>query len=275
MTQWTPVTGQIDVRHDREVAIVTLDRPEKLNALTVEMRRELAAAIRAFGDGTGGRGIVLTGTGRAFTAGEDLSRTVEEARDGFDSVLELFHDITRALLTTKVPTIAAINGLAVGGGSEITLCCDARLGSPQAAFFLPENAIGLTISNASSYLLPRLLRGGAATRLVLDARRIEAQEALALGLLDEIVGAEALVSTAVDLALRWTTEPETTAAHLELLRPDMETIEAAFRRETAAGLRVWESGATARGIERFWAARDGGREPSPDKGGEGVRRDSA
>src|SRR5687767_6549231 len=113
MTQWTPVTGRIDVRHDRDVAIITLNRPEKLNALTVDMRRELAAAIRVFGDGTASRGIVLTGTGRAFSAGEDLSRTVDEAQAGFDSVVELFHDITRALLQTKVPTIAAINGVAV------------------------------------------------------------------------------------------------------------------------------------------------------------------
>ena len=271
MTQWTPVTGRIDVRHDRDVAIITLDRPEKLNALTVEMRRELAAAIRAFGHGTASRGIVLTGNGRAFSAGEDLSRTVDEAQDGFDSVVELFHDITRALLQTKVPTVAAINGVAVGGGSEVTLCCDARLGSPQAAFFLPENSIGLTISNASSYLLPRLLKGVAATRLVLDGRRIEAEEALALGLLDEIVDAEVLVSAAVDVVLRWTTEAETTAAHLELLRPDMETIEAAFRRETAAGRRVWESGATARGIERFWADHDGGRGPSTDNRTEGAQ----
>jgi enoyl-CoA hydratase/carnithine racemase len=270
MTQRSPATGRITVEHHRDVAVITLDRPEKLNALTVDMRRELAAAIRALGDGTNARGIVLTGAGRAFTAGEDLSRTVDEAQKGIDSVVELFHDITRALLTTKVPTIAAINGLAVGGGSEITLCCDVRIGSPQAVFFLPENGIGLTISNASSYLLPRLLKGGKATRLVLDARRIEAPEALELGLLDEIVEPEALVPAAVDLVLRWTGEAATTAAHLELLRPDMETVEAAFRRETAAAQRVWESGATARGIEQFWASRDGSRSSSTEHGAQEV-----
>lgn len=258
MREWTPVTGRIDVRHDRDVAVITLDRPEKLNALTVDMRRELAAAIRAFGDGTQGRGIVLTGAGRAFSAGEDLSHTVDEARNGIDSVIELFHDITRALLSTKVPTVAALNGLAVGGASEITLCCDARLGSAAAGYFMPENGLGLTISNASSHLLPRLLKGGAATRLVLDARRVEAQEALELGLLDEIVDAADLVNAAVELVLRWTSETNATAAHLSLLRPDLETIEEAFRRETAAARTVWETGATADGIARFWARRDGG-----------------
>ncbi len=243
----------VNVRLVRGVAVVALSRPDKLNALTVEARRRLADVIREHGTGATARGIVLTGEGRAFSAGEDLSAapgTYDEVRDAF----ETFHDITRAILATRVPVVAAVNGLAVGGASEITLCCDARIGTPATEYYQPENRRGLTISNASSLLLTRLVRNHA-IRMVLGSPRIGADEALRIGLLDELVERDELLDHAVDTVLAWTPETNTTALHLALLRPRPEEIEQAFAREDAAAKQAWDSGVLSAGITGFWSAK--------------------
>ncbi|AGM07316.1 AMP-binding protein [Amycolatopsis keratiniphila] len=245
--------GFLDVGVVRDVAVVTLRRPEKLNAMDVATRLRLASVIREFGTGERVRGIVLTGEGRAFSAGEDLlsaPSTEAEMREAFAS----FHDITRAILETRVPVIAAVNGIAVGGASEITLCCDARIGTSATEYFQPENGRGITISNASSVLLRRLV-GNHATRLILGSPRVPAGEALRIGLLDEIVEPAALIDRAVDTVIDWTPEGNTTALHLALLRPRAEDVEAAFTREDLAAAEAWASGVLRAGIEGFLSTR--------------------
>ncbi|TFV56587.1 AMP-dependent synthetase [Mycobacterium sp. PS03-16] len=247
-------TEHVLVEVVREVAVITLRRPDKLNALTVGMRRRLAALIREYGTGERARGIVLTGTGRAFSAGEDLSAaptSFGEMRVSFES----FHDVTRAVIETRVPVVAAVNGIAVGGASEITLCCDGRIGVPETVYYQPENSRGLTISNASSLLLPRIVRGHA-MRMILGSERIAADEALRIGLLDEVIEPTVLVDRAVDTIHAWTPEgANTTALHLELLRPTLDEIERAFAREDAAADEAWNSGALTAGVQGFWDAR--------------------
>lgn len=242
-------TGHVGVAVREDVAVITLQRPEKLNALTADMRRELASLLRQFGDGETARGIVLTGAGRAFCAGEDLAAAALLPPGGLAGEIELFHDITRAALTTRVPVVAAVNGIAVGGACEMILCFDARLGSPAAEFFLPENGLGLTISNAASVLLPRLV-GQRALRLVIEGPRIGAAEALAAGLLDEIVP-DGLTEAAVALVHRWTKPGSATAAHLELLRPPLALLEPAMAAETEAARQVDAAGLAQAGISRF------------------------
>ncbi|MGW5155503.1 enoyl-CoA hydratase/isomerase family protein [Nonomuraea wenchangensis] len=240
----------IEVTVRDEVAVITLARPDKLNALTAAMRADLAAAVREHG--RSGRGIVVTGTGRAFSAGEDLHEA--EGRSLVAEV-ELFHDMTRAVLETRVPVVAAVNGLAVGGAAEWTLCFDARIGVAAAEYFFPENHIGLSISNAASLLLPRLAGGGRALRLVLDSARLDAAAALASGLLDELVAPEALVDTAVARARRWSEPGAATAVHLALLRPPIAEVERAFAAETAAAEQVEASGIAQAGMARFIESR--------------------
>ncbi|MBB3037067.1 enoyl-CoA hydratase/isomerase family protein [Hoyosella altamirensis] len=237
-----------------DVAILTLNRPGKLNAMDVATRVLLAQTIRRFGTGDRVRGIVLTGTGRAFSAGEDLQTvpsTYEELREAFAT----FHDITRAILEAKVPVIAAVNGIAVGGASEITLCCDARIGNPAAEYYQPENHRGIIISNASSFLMGRLVRNHA-MRIILGSQRIGADEALRIGLLDEIAAPDELVNRAVEVVRQWNSDPRVTALHLSLLRPRPEDIEAAFAREDDAARQSWESGAFSEGIEGFWTSKN-------------------
>jgi enoyl-CoA hydratase/carnithine racemase len=254
MAAWSAESGHIEVSVSEAVAVVTLRRPDQLNALTAGMRRELAAILRRFGDGHSVRGIVVTGTGRAFSAGLDLKEAADLPPGGLIADVELFHDITRAALQTRVPVVAAVNGIAVGGACEMTLCFDARIGTPAAEWFLPENSIGLTISNASSVLLPRLT-GHRAMRLVLDSARISAHEALTAGLLDEIVAETSLVDTAIQLVRRWTQTGTATTEHLRLLRPSLAVIEQAFAAETEAARRADEAGLAQTGISRFLSRR--------------------
>jgi enoyl-CoA hydratase/carnithine racemase len=247
---WGESSGHVDVAVRQDVAVVTMRRPEKLNALTADMRRELAAILRHFGGGGTARGIVLTGAGRAFSSGEDLRAAAELAPGGLITEVELFHDITRAALQTRVPVVAAVNGIAVGGACEMTLCFDARIGTAAAEFFLPENNLGLPISNAASVLLPRLA-GHRALRLVMESARISADEALGLGLLDEIVEAAGLIDAAIATVHRWTRPGAVTAEHLALLRPPLAAVEQAFAAETDAARRADQTGVARAGISRF------------------------
>ena len=247
---WGAESGHIGVAVQEAVAVVTLRRPDKLNALTADACRELAAILRHFGGGDSVRGIVVTGTGRAFSAGLDLREAAELPPDSLTSHIELFHDITRAALETRVPVVAALNGIAVGGACEMTLCFDARIGTPAAEYFLPENTIGLTISNAASVLLPRLV-GHRAMRLVMESARINAHRALAIGMLDRLVEADVLVESAISIVHQWTPPGGATAAHLTLLRPPMAEIERAMAAETEATRATEADGLPRQGIDRF------------------------
>ncbi len=258
MPAWDIESGYIDVAVREDVAVVTFRRPQKLNALTGDMRRELAAILRHFGTGDSVRGIVLTGTGRAFSAGEDLTAAAELPEGGLVSEVELFHDITRAALETRVPLVAALNGIAVGGACEMTLCFDARIGTPAAEYFFPENNLGLTISNAASALLPQLA-GHKAMRLVMESARINAQDALSFGLLDEIVEETDLVETAIRMIHRWTRPGAATAAHLQLLRPPLAAIEQAIAVETEAARSAGQAGIAHAGISQFLSQRNNPR----------------
>jgi enoyl-CoA hydratase len=254
MAAWDAESGHIEVAVQNAVAVVTLRRPDRLNALTAGMRRELAAILRHFGQGGQVRGIVVTGTGRAFSAGLDLREAAGLPPGGLVADVELFHDLTRAALQTQVPVIGALNGIAVGGACEMTLCFDARIGTPAAEFFLPENSIGLTISNASSFLLPRLV-GRAAMRLVMESARIGARDGLALGLLDEIADPADLIPAAIGLVHRWTQPGAATQAHLRLLRPPLAAVEQAMAAETEAASGAEAAATAAAGISRFLSRR--------------------
>jgi enoyl-CoA hydratase len=248
---WRSRSGKIVVDHRGSIAILKFNRADKLNALSVPMLEDVASALNWLGGGDDASAIVVTGAGRAFSAGDDLPATESLSRVAFEQLLRAFQELTRAVLSSHVPVVAALNGIAVGGAAEFTLACDARVGYPGAAFLFPENDVGLTISNASTYLLPRLI-GSRALPLILDARRIEGTEAHQLGLIDHLVETkEEVVPKALAVAGRWVERGLATAFHLRMLRPPMDEVEAAIARENEIGAEAWESGAAERGITRF------------------------
>ena len=231
--------------------MVLFDRPDQLNALSLPMLEDVGSALRTLGASGASDGIVLTGAGRAFSAGDDLPATEHLERGDFDRLLELFQELTRAVLASEVPVVAALNGIAVGGAAELTLACDARIGHPGSDYLFPENNVGLTISNASTYLLPRLV-GSRALPLVLDGTRISGDRARELGLIDVFVDSVTdVLPTAVSLLARWTDRGLATRFHLRMLRPSLAEVEAAIARENAVGAEAWESGIAAAGIGRF------------------------
>jgi enoyl-CoA hydratase len=251
VSRWQSESQLVDVRWEGRVAVVLFDRPDQLNALSLPMLADVGSALRVLGTDEACVGIVLTGAGRAFSAGDDLPGTEHLDRSDFDRLIRLFQGLTRDVLASRVPVVAALNGIAVGGAAELTLACDARVGHPGSDYLFPENNVGLTISNASTYLLPRLV-GSRALPLILDGTRISGDRARELGLIDVFVESQdEVLPAAVSLLERWAERGLATRFHLRMLRPPMAEVEAAIALENEVAAEVWESGTAAVGIRRF------------------------
>lgn len=248
---WSASSGHVVLERDGDVAVIRIDRPAKLNALSIPMLEDLGDALRYTGTSDDFRAVVLTGTGRAFSAGDDLPATESLDEEDFEELLSSFQALTLDVLRSEVPVVVALNGIAVGGAAELTLACDARVGHPGSDYLFPENDVGLTISNASTYLLPRLI-GSRALPLILDVRRISGTEAHELGLFDYMVDdADAVLPKALEVVRRWLDRGLATAYHLRLLRPPLAEVEAAIARENLIGREAWRSGTALEGIRRF------------------------
>lgn len=247
--------GRIRVIVDGRVAEVHLNRPDQLNALTIEMLHALANSIRCLSKDEGIRALILTGRGRAFSAGDDLKESLALTTESFATLIDAFQEITRVIVTSPVPVIAAVNGIAVGGAAEITVACDLRIGGPNTEFFLPENGIGLTISNGSSVLIPALV-GKRAIGFVLMERRVGIEEAAAVGLVDHVVNdGEDVLEEARRVASRLSEDTTATHFHLQLLRPAIDLVEEALEKERQAAADAWEAGVVRAGLTRFWEER--------------------
>jgi 2-(1,2-epoxy-1,2-dihydrophenyl)acetyl-CoA isomerase len=191
---------------DGGVATVTIDRPEKRNALTYAMLSALAAAIREADGDPSVRAIVLTGVPGAFCAGIDLgelSATDPDRRSAGPggSGADGSPDRGLAILRCDTPVLAAVDGPAVGLGVELTLQCDLRLASPRARFAWNFVRVGLVPDTGlGSWLLPRVVGLGAAYELLLDGAPLDAERALALGYVSEVVEPDALLGRALERA---------------------------------------------------------------------------
>ncbi len=188
------------VKLDRqgEVLIVTLDRP-KANAIDVATSLELFQAFRTLDEDPGLRVGIITGTGRFFSAGWDLGAAkAGEAADadhgpgGFAGLTEYF--------SLSKPVIAAVGGLAVGGGFELALAADLIVASTAARFWLPEVQLGILPDSGGLLRLPKCLPARLAREMILTGRRLEANEAQTLGLVSRVTEPEQLLDTALELA---------------------------------------------------------------------------
>ena len=186
------------------VRILTLDRPERRNALSTELQADLVDQLLDCTESPDVRAVVLTGSGPAFCAGYDLKeiRELDERGERFRApmkrpVRSLFEVITE----TWVPTVAALNGAAVAGGFELALACDIRLAAPGIPMALPEAKIGMG-ANFGSVVLPRRLPSGLAMELLFTGDNIPSEDAERWGLVNRVVPAERLLDEALDLAER-------------------------------------------------------------------------
>ncbi len=185
------------------VVLVTLNRPEKLNALDLAMVQGLHAALDALElRGLEVRAVVLTGAGdKAFVAGADIAQLKE--RGAVEALAGINSRLFRRVECFPAPVIAAVKGWALGGGCELALACDLRVGGPKATFGQPEADLGILPAAGATQRLPRIVGLGRAKEIVLLGERIKAQEALAVGILNRLVETtEEVVPEALKMARR-------------------------------------------------------------------------
>ena len=195
------MTGLVRVEVAGRVATVTLDRPEALNAISTELALELAAAVEPLGVDPGVGAVVLTGAGeRAFCVGADLKQRAGFDDQGWFVQREAFRRGFAAVRRCPLPTVAAVAGFALGGGTELAISCDLVVAATDATFGLPEVRLGLVPAGGGTQLLVRRVGRSAARDLVLTGRRVTAAEALTLGLADRVVPAAEVLSAATALA---------------------------------------------------------------------------
>jgi enoyl-CoA hydratase len=191
----------LDIERDAAVAVVTLNRPKALNALNRQLLTELSAALAQLGAADDVRVVVLTGAGeRAFVAGADISELAALDAESARRFAEAGQALFRALETLGKPSIASVNGFALGGGCELAMACTLRIASDQARFGQPEVDLGTIPGFGGTQRLPRLVGRGRALALLLSGERIGAAEAERIGLVNRVVPAADLRAETMALA---------------------------------------------------------------------------
>ncbi|HSK85613.1 MAG TPA: enoyl-CoA hydratase-related protein [Rubrobacter sp.] len=190
----------VKVECDGGAAIVTIDRQDKMNALNAQVQEEITEAFASITLGEV-RAIVITGAGeKAFVAGADIGGMREMNPLEIREFGRIGTRMTEAIEDAPVPVIAAINGFALGGGSEIALACDIRIAAENARFGFPEVTIGIMPGAGGTQRLPRVVGSGVARELIFTGRIIDAKEAKEIGLVNRVVGEGEALEAATEVA---------------------------------------------------------------------------
>ena len=222
----------IQVKTEGRVGVITLDRPEALNALCDELTTELADALDKFGSDDGVGCVVLTGSKKAFAAGADIKELVSSDFVGL-YMNDPFEKTWEAVARSRKPIIAAVSGYALGGGCEIAMMCDFIIASKSAKFGQPEINLGVMPGAGGTQRLPRAVGKAKAMDLCLTGRMMDAEEAERAGLVSRVVPVDDLLSTAMEAA-------ETIASKsLPIAMMTKESINRSFEMGLTEGVR-WE-----------------------------------
>ena len=209
------MTPNVTLTREGAVATVTLNRPERRNALSDAMLTELGAAFGELRDDAGVRVVIVTGAPPVFSAGADAglksSMSAQERRQAFagrkSQFRRLFERANTVLEGLEQVTIAAVNGHAVGGGWGLTLACDFRIAAASAQFWIPEVDLGVPLGVASTTRFVRLVGPARAKEIILECRRYAAEEARAMGLLHRVVPDGELDKRVAELAATLLAKP--------------------------------------------------------------------
>ncbi len=221
----------LEIERRGDLAVLTLNRPESLNALSFSLIRDLRARLEEL-SGSDARALIVTGTGdRAFCAGADVAelagRSLQAQRRGTE-----FGQSTFAMLDSlPMPSVAVINGYAFGGGLELAMACSFRLALPNAKMGLPEIKLGLIPGYGGTQRLPRLIGEARALEMVMTGRTVGAEEALAIGLVNRLVEGDAIEAGAAFAA-------EFTGFSLPVLGLAREAVKRALDVPLSEGLRI-------------------------------------
>jgi enoyl-CoA hydratase len=221
----------VDIEIADGVAVVTMNRPQALNAFNTEQLDRLGAAIRTIGQDRTVRVVILTGAGdRAFAAGADIKEMVELTAAQGLAFGRKGQALTNAVELLPQPVIAAVNGYAFGGGCELAIASDMRLASENARFAQPEVGLGIPPGWGGTQRLPRLVGPGVAAEMIYTGRQVDAQEALRIGLVNAIHPLDQLIVAAREMAAQ--IAKNSPAA----VRASKRLIAMAFSGEPGAGL---------------------------------------
>lgn len=226
MTEYATILTE---RHGR-VGIITLNRADRLNALNEQTMHDVVAAAEAFDADEGVGAIILTGAGRAFAAGADITEMA-----GLDGAAAADRDLFAGwdrFAAVRTPTIAAVNGFALGGGCEVAMMCDLIIASDAASFGQPEITLGVIPGIGGTQRLVRAIGKAKAMDLVLTGRRITAAEAEAWGLVSRVVPADSLMDEALAIAT------QIAGRSLPALYDATAAIDAAFEGPLAEGVEL-------------------------------------
>lgn len=249
----------IDLHIDGAIATVSINNPNELNALDVDHLRELVQTFEELGKRADVRVILLTGEGdRAFVAGANIKRMSVMSRAEARKFGQLGHAVGRVIESTPQPVIAVINGFALGGGCEISLACDMRICSDNALFAQPEVVLGIPPGWGGTQRLPRIVGKGIASEMILTGRRVKADEALRIGLVNAVYEQSALMGEAYRLAKAISKNSPAAVRLSKQLIADINTYgyEEGLIREAEAFADVFESHDQREGMAAFVDKRE-------------------
>jgi 2-(1,2-epoxy-1,2-dihydrophenyl)acetyl-CoA isomerase len=247
--------ADVEVTRDGAVQTITLNRPEKMNAFTRGMHGDLLAALKQARDPEV-RAVVITGAGRAFCAGQDLTE-FSQAGDVGSSLRETYHPNVQAVRALEKPVIAAVNGACAGAGLSFACTCDIRIAADTANFVPGFIGIGLVPDAGGTYFLNRLLGASRAFEWMSSNRRLTAAEAHAWGLVSEVVEADALAARAAELAATYAALPTRAIGMTKRLfdHADTATLEEQLEHEAQLQAAAAQSEDFAEGVAAFLEKR--------------------
>ena len=252
----------IDITEEGGITTITLNRPEKLNALAGHMRRDLAEALEGAGSDRNVYVVVITGAGRAFCAGGDIGAMADlmGRRDAeeFSRLLGSARRVVTAIRQMTKPVVASINGPASGAGCNLAFACDLRIASTTATFSQSFAKVGLHPDWGGTYFLPRLVTPNKACEMFFLGDSIDAAEAQRLGIVNYVVAPEELESATRSLVMRLRDAPPVSvaAAKQAVYMSQAAELEEMLRYETEAQMRCFESRDGAEGVRAFMEKRE-------------------
>jgi len=252
----------INITEDSDITTITLNRPEKLNALAGHMRRDLAEALETASSDRNVRVVVITGAGRAFCAGGDIVAMAEligrRNAEEFSRLLGSARRVVTAIRQMTKPVIASINGPASGAGCNLAFACDIRIASTTATFSQSFAKVGLHPDWGGTYFLPRLVTPNKACEMFFLGDSIDAAEAQRLGILNYLVAPDELEAATRRLAGRLRDAPAISiaAAKQAVYMSQAAELEEMLRYETEAQMRCFESMDCGEGVRAFLEKRE-------------------
>jgi enoyl-CoA hydratase/carnithine racemase len=189
----------IEERRD-QVVVLTLNRPEAMNSFNFSMLRGLRDKVEAVQYDPEVRVVIITGAGKGFCAGADLKERATLSEPQVREFIYTIRNLFSFIESLRVPVIAAVNGVALGGGTELALACDLRIASSTASLGLTETRLAIIPGAGGTQRLPRLVGRGKAKELIFTGRRVDATEALQIGLVNQVSKPEALLDDALGMA---------------------------------------------------------------------------